>query len=76
MTLSFAEKGLSVESEMQFLANEAGLRVVEVPVGIQYHEKAKRSPVAHGVAVLNTIIGLISRRFPLLFFGLIVRALL
>lgn len=68
--LSFAEKGLSVESEMQFLANEADLRVVEVPVGVQYHEKAKRSPVAHGIGVLNTIVGLTSRRFPLLFFGL------
>ena len=68
--LSFAEKGLSVESEMQFLANEANLRIVEVPVGIEYHEKAKRSPIAHGIGVLNSIVGLISKRFPLLFFGL------
>ncbi|TET14802.1 MAG: glycosyltransferase family 2 protein, partial [Dehalococcoidia bacterium] len=67
--LSFAEEGLSVESEMQFLANEANLRVMEVPVSIRYHGAAKRGPVAHGMGVLNSIIGLISRRIPLFFFG-------
>lgn len=67
--LSFAEEGLSVESEMQFLANEADLRVMEVPVSIGYHGAAKRSPVAHGMGVLNSIMGLISRRIPLFFFG-------
>ena len=67
--LSLAEEGLSVESEMQFLANEADLRVTEVPVSIVYHGAAKRSPVAHGVGVLNSITGLISRRIPLFFFG-------
>lgn len=67
--LSFAEEGLSVESEMQFLANEADLRVTEVPVSIGYHGWAKRSPLAHGMGVLNSIMGLISRRIPLFFFG-------
>lgn len=68
-TLSFAEKGFSVESEMQFLAKEANLRIVEVPVSIEYRDKAKRSPIAHGMMVLNSTVGLISRRFPLVFFG-------
>ena len=67
--LSFAEEGLSVESEMQFVANECGLRVLEVPVSMGYHGKSRRSPLAHGVSVLNSIVGLISRRIPLLFFG-------
>ena len=67
--LSFAEEGLSVESEMQFLANEADLRVMEIPVSIGYHDAAKRSPIAHGMGVLNSIMGLISRRIPLFFFG-------
>ena len=66
---SFVEEGLSVESEMQFLANEAGLRVKEVSVSIGYHGKPKRSPLAHGMGVLNSIMGLISRRIPLFFFG-------
>ena len=67
--LTFAEEGLSVESEMQFLANEAGLRVTEIPISIGYHSKAKRSPLAHGMGILNSIVGLISRRIPLFFFG-------
>jgi glycosyltransferase involved in cell wall biosynthesis len=67
--MSFAEGGLSVESEMQFRANEAGLRVAEVPVRVGYHGRPKRSPVTHGVGVLNSIIGLVSRRIPLFFFG-------
>ena len=66
---SFVEQGLSVESEMQFLANEAGLRVTEVPVSIGYYSNAKRSPLAHGMGVFNSIMGLISRRIPLFFFG-------
>jgi glycosyltransferase involved in cell wall biosynthesis len=66
---SFAEKGLSVESEMQFLANEAGLRTMEVPISVVYYGKTKRSPLAHGAGVLNSILGLISRRIPLFFFG-------
>jgi glycosyltransferase involved in cell wall biosynthesis len=67
--LSFAEKGLSVESEMQFLAKDANLRVVEVPVSVVYYGVAKRSYLAHGMWVLNSIMGLISRRLPLFFFG-------
>ena len=66
---TFVEQGLSVESEMQFLANDAHLRVIEVPIGIGYYSKAKRSPLAHGIGVLNSIMGLISRRIPLFFFG-------
>jgi glycosyltransferase involved in cell wall biosynthesis len=67
--MSFAEGGLSVESEMQFRANEAGLRVAEVPVRVGYHTRPKRSPLAHGVGVLNSVLGLIGRRVPLVFFG-------
>lgn len=66
---SFVEQGLSIESEMQFLANDASLRVREIPISIGYYGKAKRSPLAHGMGVLNSIMGLISRRIPLFFFG-------
>lgn len=66
---SFVEEGLSVESEMQFLVKEAGLRVKEIPVSIGYHSKPKRSPLTQGLGVLNSVTGLISRRIPLLFFG-------
>jgi glycosyltransferase involved in cell wall biosynthesis len=68
--LAFAEEGLSVESEMQFLAKDANLRLAEVPINVAYHDRAKRSPVGHGMEVLNSILGLISRRLPLFFFGI------
>jgi len=59
-----------VESEMQFRAKEANLRVEEVAVGMDYHDEARRSPVVHGVGVFNSVVALISRRYPLMFFGL------
>ncbi len=68
-SLSFGETGLSVESEMQFLARQADLRLAEVPINVAYHDRSKRSPVAHGMGVLNSIVGLVSRRMPLFFFG-------
>jgi glycosyltransferase involved in cell wall biosynthesis len=68
--LTLAEDGLSVESEMQFLANESGLKIQEIPIVIRYHGNHKRSPVTHGMGVLNSIMGLISRRLPLVFFGI------
>jgi len=66
---SFVEQGLSVESEMQFLANDASLRVAEIPISTAYYGKTERSPLAHGMGVLNSIMGLVSRRIPLFFFG-------
>jgi len=68
-TMSFAEKGLSVESEMQFQAKQANIRIVEVPVNIGYYDKARRSPLSHGLVVLNGLARLIMRRIPLFFFG-------
>lgn len=68
--MSFAEGGLSVESEMQFSISRSGLRVAEVPVEVTYVDKAKRSPVGHGVNVLSRVLVLFSLRQPLLLFGL------
>ena len=67
--LSFRGSGFSVESEMQFLVREHRLRVVEVPISVIYEEPAKRNPVAHGMAVLNGIVRLVSQGRPLFFFG-------
>ena len=66
--LAFSSKGFSVESEMQFLASEYNLRVVEVPITIQYLDKEKRSPWKQGASVLNGIVSLTSLYRPLLFF--------
>src|SRR5262249_25238610 len=68
--LSFSQGGFSIESEMQFLAREHRLRIAEVPIKVIYAEPAKRSPIAHGVQVLNGILRLVSQTRPLLFFGM------
>lgn len=68
--LSFSSTGFSVESEMQFLAHEHHLHVVEVPITIRYADKAKRSVFGQGMSVLNGILRLTGQMRPLLFFGL------
>jgi len=65
----FHSNGFTVESEMQFLAKQYGLRVKEVPVTIRYTDKAKRSVISQGLMVLNGIIKLTGQYRPLLFFG-------
>jgi glycosyltransferase involved in cell wall biosynthesis len=66
----FQSAGFSVESEMQFIAHEHNLRVVEVPITIRYTDKPKRPVIQQGVIVLNGILHLIGQYRPLLFFGL------
>jgi hypothetical protein len=68
--LSFYSDGFSVESEMQFIANEKNLRLVEVPITISYSEEPKRSVVKQGFGVLNGLLYMTSQYRPLLFFGL------
>lgn len=68
--LNFTGTGLSVESEMQFLVREHALQVVEVPIAVIYHEKAKRNPFNHGLEILSNVMKLISQHRPLFFFGL------
>lgn len=67
--LSFQSNGFSVESEMQFIARERHLRVVEAPITIQYPDKPKRPVVSHGLLVLNGMLRFIGQYRPLLFFG-------
>jgi glycosyltransferase involved in cell wall biosynthesis len=67
--LFFQQGGFTIESEMQFLAREANLRVIEVPIKVIYAEPAKRSPVRHGLQVLNGLMQLVGQTRPLMFFG-------
>ncbi|MGH2355099.1 MAG: glycosyltransferase family 2 protein [Chloroflexota bacterium] len=62
--------GFTVESELQFLAQEHGLRTVEAPIVVDYHVPLKRNPVTHAIQVLNGILKLVSQARPLLFISL------
>jgi hypothetical protein len=68
--VTFSSNGFSVESEMQLLAREHGLRVAEVPITADYTDQPKRSAVNHGLMVLNGILRLMGQYRPLLFFGM------
>jgi hypothetical protein len=68
--LLLKSNSMAAASEMQFLASDAKLRVCEVPIEIRYFDEVKRNPIGHGLDVLNGLIGLVSQRRPLLFFGL------
>lgn len=56
--MSFKEKGLSVESEMQFIAGHSNLKVSEVPIKTIYFSHLKRNPVKHGLNVLLRIMSI------------------
>lgn len=68
--ITFKSSGFSVESEMQFLASEQNLNIVEVPITIQYHDKPKRSVIVHGLLVLNGLLRLVGQYRPLFFLGM------
>jgi glycosyltransferase involved in cell wall biosynthesis len=67
--LSFNSDGFSVESEMQFIAKEHDLKIVDVPVTIVYADKPKRSVWGQGMRVLNGVLKMAGQYRPLLFFG-------
>ena len=67
--LNLAERGMSISSEIQFAIGKSGLRLAEVPIDVSYMDKAKRSPLGHGLSVLSRLVVLMSLKQPLLLFG-------
>ncbi|MEA3343152.1 MAG: glycosyltransferase family 2 protein [archaeon] len=62
----------AVESEMAQIANEHKLRFADVEINCKYGDfkTSTKNPVSHGVGVLNSVIGLIAEKRPLLYIGL------
>ena len=70
--LSLFENGMGVSVEVLLKAKEKGLKVVEVPVGCNYHgleKTSKEGPLSHGMGVVISIIKLIVEDKPLIFLG-------
>ncbi|PJF36852.1 MAG: glycosyltransferase family 2 protein [Candidatus Thermofonsia Clade 1 bacterium] len=67
--MNFTSRGFSVESEMQFILRQHQLQTLEVPISVNYDEKPKRNPFAHGLQVLTGILRLVGQHRPLFFFG-------
>jgi glycosyltransferase involved in cell wall biosynthesis len=62
----------AVESEMTHIANEHKLRFADVRINCKYGDfkTSTKNPVAHGVGVLNSVIGVIAEKRPLHYIGL------
>jgi len=59
-------------SEILTQVKDHDLDVVEIPITARYdiENTSSKHPVAHGVGVLNSVIGLIAEKRPLLYIGL------
>lgn len=66
----FHSQGFSVEAEMQFIAGQQALRVVEVPVNMCYSDRPKRPVMQQGLHVLGGVLKLTGQYRPLMYFGL------
>ncbi|MDG6909830.1 MAG: glycosyltransferase family 2 protein [Nitrososphaerota archaeon] len=65
-----SDLGMGASTEILLKASRAGLRIVEVPVGVSYPpEGSSRNPVFHGGEVLFSSIKHISILHPLLVYG-------
>jgi len=70
--LRLHQKGFAVESEMIAAAAATGLKIIEVPISVEYTKDGSTlNPFSHGLGVLTQIMVMISERKPLFFFGIL-----
>jgi glycosyltransferase involved in cell wall biosynthesis len=70
--LDIFENGMGVSVEILMKAKDGGLRVMEVPIGCNYHGLEKtstHSPLRHGASIVMSIVKLMIEDKPLLFLG-------
>ncbi len=66
-----SEMGMGVGEEILVKASTLGLKIVEVPITVQYDEhNTSHNPVYHGLDVIASLLKHHSIRHPLLFYGL------
>jgi len=66
-------KGYGIEGEQLVLAAGNGLRVMEVPISVNYKGSArnsKKSPLLHGADLISTLFRLVAEGRPLMYLGL------
>ena len=66
------EQGMGASVEILMKAKDAGLRMKEIPVKINYdvEEPSSHNPLYHGVDVVMSIVKHLSIRHPLIFYGI------
>ena len=67
-----SEQGMGASTEILLQAKENGLKIVEVPIKINYkvEKPSTQNPIIHGLDVVLSIVKQMSIRRPLLFYGL------
>ncbi len=66
-----SEKGMGVSTEILIKANNANLKIYEIPVKILYDgDTSTHHPVSHGVSVIVSTMKFISMDHPLRFYGI------
>ena len=67
-----AEMGFAVDSEILYKASKLNLKILEVPVGVEYKvpRSSKHNPVFHALDVALSMVKQISIRHPLIFYGI------
>ena len=69
--ISPSEMGMGISTEILIKASNKGLRIVEIPITILYHDDAStHNPVSHGTSVLISTIKFTSIEHPLKFYGI------
>ena len=65
------EQGMGISTEILVKANEEKLKILEVPVKIEYsvERPSKRNPIYHAIVVVLSTVKFMSIRHPLLFYG-------
>ncbi|MEM2507546.1 MAG: glycosyltransferase family 2 protein, partial [Nitrososphaeria archaeon] len=66
------EMGFAVDSEILYKAAKLGLKIIEVPVNVEYKvpRPSKRNPIYHGLDVILSMMKQLSMRHPLIIYGL------
>jgi glycosyltransferase involved in cell wall biosynthesis len=72
-SINLFEEGMAVSTEILARAQEKRLLIKEVPITVRYNTgnyTSTQHPIAHGIAVLYSLVQFISLRHPLAFYGL------
>jgi glycosyltransferase involved in cell wall biosynthesis len=69
--LRLYEDGMAISTEILLKATESNLRIVEVPITIDYFEDSStHNPIGHGISVVSHLLKHMSFKKPLIFYGI------
>jgi len=72
-SIKFSTDGFGADSEILINASRKGLKIIEEPVTVIYHDIGKTStknPVSHSASVITTLIELVAIKQPLRYLGI------